>query len=300
MPKINFLPFLLILCCFSGHAQQNSLLYAKVDSISKAAKGKVCVSVLNIETKDSLNYYGDEHCAMQSAFKFPIALAVLDKIDKGEFSLQHKIHVTPKDMIKDTWSPMRDSFPNGNVNITFEDLLKYMVSHSDNIACDILIHHLGKPKKIERYLHKIGIEDIAIKYNEFNMQKKWKNQYENWSTTNAMNQLLLKVYEGKILSKTSTDFIYKTLIETSTGKNRIVKLLPQETIVAHKTGSSSTNKEGVTAATNDVGIITLPNGQHVILSIFVSDARAEYEIIESTIAKIAKVVYDEYNNTTKL
>ncbi len=295
MPKILIIYLIAFIFSANAKAQQNAMLFSKIDSIAKLAKGKVCVSALNIETKDSIDYYGDEHCAMQSVFKFPIALAILDKIDKGEFSLQHKIYVKKEDYNGYLWSPMRDSFPNGNMNFTFETLIKYMVSQSDNSACDILLHHLGKPQKVEKFLHKIGIKDVAIKYNEANMQKKWKNQYKNWSTTNAMNQLLLKLYTGKIFSKTNTDFIYNVLTETSTGINRIVKLLPQGTIVAHKTGSSDTNKEGITAATNDVGIITLPNGQHLILSIFISDAKADYDTIENTIAEIAKTIFDDYN-----
>lgn len=276
-------------------AQQHESLYTQIDSIAKNANGKVSVSVLNIETNNSLNYYGDEQSVMQSVFKFPIALAILNKIDKGEFSLQHKIHVRPQDLLKDTWSPMRDSFPEGNVNLTFETLIRFMVAQSDNNACDILIHHLGKPKKVEKYMHKIGIEDIAIKYNEAGMHKKWENQYKNWSTTNAMNQLLLNFYSGKILSKNNTDFLYNVMVETKTGLNRIVKLLPNGTVVAHKTGTSSTNKAGITAATNDVGIITLPNGQHVVLSIYICDAKANFDTIESVIAEIAKAVFDHYN-----
>lgn len=295
MPKILVIYFIGLVFIFNAKAQQSNILLSKIDSIAKKANGKVCVSALNIETKDSIDYYGDEHCPMQSVFKFQIALAILDRIDKGEFSLQHKIHVKKEDYTANLWSPMRDSFPNGNVNLPFETLIKFMVSQSDNSACDILIHHLGKPKKVEKYIHKLGIEDIAIKYNEYKMQKKWQRQYENWSTTNAMNQLLLKFYTGKILSKTNTDFLYQVLTETTTGKNRIVNLLPPGTIVAHKTGSSGTNKKGITAATNDAGIITLPNGQHLVLTIFISDANADYDKIESTIAEIAKVIFDNYN-----
>ncbi len=273
---------------------QQNILLDQIKSIAKDAQGKVSVSVLTIEDRDSLSYYGDEHCVMQSVFKFPVALAILDRIDNNEFSLLHKIHITPKDMIKYTWSPMRDSFPNGNINITFEDLLKYMVSQSDNIACDILLNHLGKPKLVERYIRKFAIEDFAMKYSEAGMHKKWENQFHNWCSPNAMVQLLDKFYQGKILSKTNTDFLYQTMIETNTGKNRIVKLLPKEIIVAHKTGSSDA-KNGVTAAINDVGIITLPNGKHIALAVFVTDATAEYEVLEEVIARIAKVVFDEFN-----
>lgn len=272
---------------------QEEVLLTQIKEIAKEAKGKVSVAVLGIEDRKSVSYYGDEPCVMQSVFKFPIALAILDRIDKGEFSLQHKIHITPKEMIKDTWSPMRDSFPDGNVNVTFENLLRYMVSQSDNIACDVLLHHLGKPKVVEKYIRKLGIEDFAMKYNEAGMHKKWENQYKNTCSPNAMVQLLDKFYQHKILSDTNSLFLYKLMIETKTGLNRIVKQLPPETIVAHKTGTSDA-KDGMTAAINDVGIITLPNGKHIALAVFVNDAYADQQILEEVIAKIAKATFNAF------
>ena len=57
--------------------------------------------------------------------------------------------------------------------------------------------------------------------------------------------------------------------------------------VAHKTGTSYTNQEGITAATNDVGIITLPDGSHLIISVFIKDAHADEATREAVIARIA-------------
>ena len=273
---------------------QQDVLTNTIQTIAQDAKGKVSVAAFCIEDSTSISYYGDELCVMQSSFKFPIAIAILDRVDKGEFSLLHKIHITPKEMTKDTWSPLRDSLPDGNVNITFETLLKFMVSHSDNVACDVLLHHLGKPKVVEKFIQKNGIEDFYIKYNEKKMQQKWERQYKNVCSPNAMIQLLTKLYRHQILSPESSSFLYQIMKETSTGKNRIVKLLPEQTIVAHKTGSSGT-KEGLNAGVIDVGIITLPNGKHVALAVFVNDAYAEYDVLENVIARIAKEVYDHFN-----
>ncbi|MEG1615469.1 MAG: serine hydrolase [Bacteroidales bacterium] len=44
----------------------------------------------------------------------------------------------------------------------------------------------------------------------------------------------------------------------STGS--IKQKLPQNAVIAHKTGSSGKNEHGITAATNDVGIMIAPNG----------------------------------------
>lgn len=289
-----FRKIILIFCFVPTIAlANNDTLISQLKTIAQDAKGKVSVSALVIEDSLAVSYYGDEPCVMQSVFKFPISIVILNKIDNGEFSLLHKIHITPKEMIKNTWSPMRDSFPNGNVNITFQDLIQYAVGQSDNIACDVLLDFLGKPKVVQKYFQKLGIDDFKIKYSEQGMHKNWKNQYKNTCSPNAMISILKNFYQQKYLSEKSTNFLYSIMEKTPTGKNRIVKLLPNGTQVAHKTGTSDM-KNGMTAATNDVGIITLPNGKHLALAIFVNDAFADNNTIELVIARIAKTIYDEY------
>lgn len=81
--------------------------------------------------------------------------------------------------------------------------------------------------------------------------------------------------------------------EITTALKRIKGLLPNGTVVAHKTGTSST-VNGVTAATNDVGLVTLPNGQHLAIAVFVSDSQATDVIREEVIAKVARAAWDEW------
>ena len=292
MPK-KYLFLLFSILPYVTFAQTDTLLN-EINILAKEAKGKVCVYAHLIEDSVELNYYGDELCVMQSVFKIPIALHILDKIDKGEFSLLHKIHIPSKKMIKETWSPMRDSFPDGNVNMTFDKLLSYMVSQSDNIACDVLINHIGKPVAVQKYIRKSGFEDFEMKYNEAAMHKKWKNQYSNVCSAKMMTQLLTKFYKGQLLSKTNTDYLYQLMTASTSGANRIKKYLPEDIIVANKTGTSATNSNGMTAAVNDVGIIHLPNGKHLVLSVFICDAYADYNSLEDTIAKISKLIYDVF------
>lgn len=84
------------------------------------------------------------------------------------------------------------------------------------------------------------------------------------------------------------------MTETRTGLKRIKGLLPERTVVAHKTGTSST-VNGVTAATNDVGLVTLPSGQHLAIAVFVSDSQATDVIREEVIAKVARAAWDEWS-----
>ena len=67
--------------------------------------------------------------------------------------------------------------------------------------------------------------------------------------------------------------------------------MPKEIVVAHKTGTSFTTNEGVTPVINDVGIITLPNGKHIALAIFVSESKENRATNEKIIADIAELIY---------
>jgi beta-lactamase class A len=70
--------------------------------------------------------------------------------------------------------------------------------------------------------------------------------------------------------------------------------LPDGTVIAHKTGTSRT-VDGVTAATNDVGLVTLPNGRHLEIAVFVSDSQADDATREQVIAKIARAAWDRWS-----
>lgn len=106
--------------------------------------------------------------------------------------------------------------------------------------------------------------------------------------------MLRAVYEKRGLSEQSNALILKLLTETTTKPNRLKGLLPKNAIVAHKTGSSG-SRNGIAAATNDIGIITLPNGKHIAIAVFVSDSSADEAAREKVIAEIAKAAWDKWN-----
>jgi beta-lactamase class A len=299
--QFTFLLFLLVTSC-KTQADKTDLLRKKIEQILSDKKAVVGVSIIANHGKDTLSLHGDRRFPMQSVFKFHIALAVLSEIDKGKFSLDDKIEIGKDELLpEDFWSPLRDENPNGGI-FTIERLIQYSVSHSDNTACDVLIRLIGTPKTVEEYIKKSGINAIQITFNEEEMQAKWENMFQNWTTPRAASETLKLFYENKhnLLSKSSYDFFWKTNQETTTGKNRIKGLLPEETVVAHKTGWSGTNKEtGITAAVNNVGIVFLPNGDYFIISVFVSESKENFDTNEKIIADIAKATYDFYTETEK-
>lgn len=296
----TFLLFFLISCKTPN--SKTDLLRKKIEQIVSEKNAVVGVSIMGNNGKDTLSLYGDKRFPMQSVFKFHIALAVLSEVDKGTLSLDQIVEIDKDELLpEDLWSPLRDENPNGG-SFTIERLIQYTVSHSDNTACDVLIRLIGTPKTVEEYIKKSGIEDIQITFNEEGLQAKWENMFQNWTTPNAASETLKIFFENKnnLLSKSSYDFFWKTNKETTTGKGRIRGQLPKETIVAHKTGWSGTNKKtGITAAVNNIGIVFLPDGKYFIISVFVTDSQENFKTNEKIIADITKATYDFYTIQTK-
>jgi beta-lactamase class A len=270
------------------HAQD--ALREQINQIAKPANGIVGVSVLGLEDRDTLNYNGNVRMVMQSVMKFPIAIAVLHQVDLGKLKLDQTIHFGKRDLGQSP-GPLHNKYPDGKGDISISELLSYMVSLSDNDACDILLKKLGGTKPVMDYLHELNIKGIAVNASESEMAASWEVQFTNWCKPVDVVNLLDIFYQGKTLSAASKDLLYKIMTETSTGPHRIRGLLPANTIIANKTGSSGTSG-GVTPATNDAGIITLPNGKHLAIAIFVCNSTATEDVREQVIAKIAKAVWD--------
>ena len=284
------LSFILII---STQSQIDSLKH-KIEQIIVTKDAVVGVSIFGIENKDSLSINGNERFPMQSVFKFHIALAVLDQVDRGKLNLNQEIFISKKELLPNTWSPIRDKYPNGNIKLTLAEIIKYTVAISDNNGCDILLKLIGGPEEVEKYIYGLGIKNISITYNEEEMHKDWDAQFSNWTTPAAATELLVAFYTKNILSKSSFNFLLKTMIETSTGKNRIKGQLPEGTTVAHKTGSSGKNEEGITGASNDIGVVALPNGNHFAISVFITNSKEREEINEKIIADISKLAWDYF------
>ncbi|MEO0338291.1 MAG: class A beta-lactamase [Bacteroidota bacterium] len=283
-----FILSLFVNCPIWGQVElQNSF-----QQIADSLNGKLGISALHIEKGEIVSLNGEGRFPMQSVYKFPIAMVMLRQIDLGKFSLEDSIQVDPSEYIPQAGhSPLRDVYPQG-IKLPLKEILEYNVSKSDGTACDVLLRLLGGTKQVQKHIHDLGVKDIAIATTEMVQVANDTIQYQNWSTPEAMNQLFEIFQKGHYLSEDSYQLLRNFMLVSNKWFDRRIKgLLPSETVVAHKTGSSRTY-DGLTRATNDAGIITLPDGNHIAISVFVMDAYDNRARIEMTIAKVAKAAYD--------
>lgn len=277
----------------AGTAQPD-LLREKIREATKLPRGSVGVSLVHIEKGDTLSQLGRTHFPMQSVFKFPQAVYVMKQVEEGMLALDQKIYIKKEELDFNTWSPMAKANPEGNMEVTLDRLLTYSVAESDNNACDIIFKLIGGPLVVSNFIHTHGIRDMQIVATEKNMKEDWEVQFKNWATPIALTKLLRDFYQDKIVSEKSRIYLMGIMTQTTTGPNRIKGKLPLKTEVAHKTGTSGTNDGGISAATNDVGIITLPDGQHLALAVFITNSNSKVQTRERIIAEVARAAWNYY------
>lgn len=267
----------------------------QIEQIASVAKGRVGVAAIVLETAESVSLNSSKHFPMQSVYKLPIGMTVLKKVDTGKIKLDRKVRIEKSDFVRiGQRSPIRDKYPNG-AELSVSELLRLTISESDGTASDVLMNLVGGAEAVMNYLSDLGINEIIVANTEKEFGQDQTLQYKNWASPEGAVALLRALHERRGLSEQSQVLLLKFMTESPTGPKRLKGLLPKGTIVAHKTGTSGT-VEGVTAATNDIGIITLPNGRHLAVAVFVAESPADEKTREEVIAKIAKAVWDEWSS----
>lgn len=285
----GFLAAVLVLSSCNSIQTENELK-TNLEVLISTTEADIGISIIEPKTNNIIAINGDKFYPMLSTFKFPIALAVLNKIEKGELSFQQEIFIANEELLENTWSPFKNKFPDGNIAISIEEALTWMIVYSDNNITDILIKLVGGEEYIENF---IGNKSIIIKNNEVAMHQNWDSQFVNKATPNAYSKLLKEFSEGKIINKSNTEWLYQAMVKSNTGTNRLKGKLPN-TIIAQRAGTSFTNEEGITGAINNVGIFELPKNQKIYISVFIHNTSEKFEKGEEIIADIAKTAFDYY------
>lgn len=275
-------------------APSDPKLQTEIEQIAAAAKGHVGVAALVLETGETASLNSHDHFPMQSVYKLPIGMAVMKLVDAGTVKLDQKVPFTKTDFVRaGQYSPIRDQNPNG-AEMTVSELLGWMIMESDGTASDVLMKLAGGAGAVQADLNELKVSDWMVLNTEKEIGKDWETQYRNWATPAAAVELLRALQERRGLSESSQTFLLKLMADSTRGPKRLKGLLPPGTVVAHKTGTSGAQK-GLTAATNDIGVITLPNGHHLAIAVFVSDSPVDEATRELVIAKVAKAAWDKWS-----
>lgn len=301
MKKILIRSFILLLCLVPVLlCAQNTSLQAQLKQAINGKKAEIGIAVI-IDGKDTITVNNHIRYPLMSVFKFHQALALADYMQRNKQPLETQLPIAKSDLKPDTYSPLRDKYPEGGIDMSIADLLKYTLQLSDNNACDILFGYQGGTKAVDTYIHSLGVTDCAIVANEAEMHQDLNLCYQNWSTPLAAAKLL-EIFRNKPLFPNAyKNFIYQTMVECNTGKDRLPApfLNKKGVIIGHKTGTGDRNAKGQQIGCNDIGFILLPNGHSYSIAVFVKDSEESSPDNSKIIAEISRITYEYVARCTR-
>ncbi len=296
-------------------------LAREVERLSTGSGGVVGVSVHHLETGRRLSLHGGERFPMASSYKVPIAVELLRRVDAGELSLDRRVTVKPSDLHPGSGT-LGELFNKPGVSLSLRNLLELMLLISDNSATDLVLAQAGGGSAVTARMKALGLDGIEVSRPTVNLISDWvglKNlpPVSEWqpgiwgplfeavpeaearaaaqafdqdprdtATPDAMTELLGKIHHKSLHKPETAELLLDIMRRCQTGEHRLKGLLPDGSIVAHKTGT-------IGGTTNDVGILTLPGGAgHVAISVFVKSSSKPVPDRERVIAQITRAVHD--------
>ncbi len=272
-------------------AAQTADLASRINEVIKGKKAQVGVAVI-LNGKDTVLVNNESRYPMMSVFKFHQALAVADFLQRNGQPLDAEVFIKKEELKPDTYSPLRDKYPEGEISLSVGELLKYTLQQSDNNACDILFARSGGPEATERYVRSLGAVNFSIVATEDAMHQDLSLCYQNWSTPLEAAGLFQKLFTRNLFEEPYQEFLKRTLVECETGKDRLVKPLQGTgAVTGHKTGTGDRNAKGQIIGLNDVGFVRLFDGRYYAIAVFIKDSEETPPATAQIIADISEAVY---------
>ncbi len=281
------------------------------------AKGAVGVAAWRMDNRGPrLLHNADQPFPMASTFKIAVACRALEQVDASHYGLGDLVEIG--DDMRVSSSVIAERFLHPGIQLSVHNLIQVMLDESDNTATDVLYEKVGGGESITAMLRRWGIDGQRVDRDTRGLIRDFyemeagpfmpallkarersdhaaritspgphfEDDIRDTSSPAAMNMLLEAALKGDFLSPSCRTVLRDVMTLCRTADNRIRGLLPQETIVADKTGT-------IGGVVNDVGLISLPDGKgDIVLSIFIKKGEAEVSVRERTIAEISRTVFD--------
>ena len=282
-----FIILFAILVPQSTFSQNTNANLQQVKNLIKVFPGNVGVCMIS-DAADTICINENQRFPLLSVMKLHQALAISHFCNQSKISFAKHVRVKSKDLMKNTWSPMRERNPLGG-KYTVAELIKFSLEESDNNACNILSDKVLGMDATNKLIHDIGFADCQILSDERSMMKDVNVCYDNWSTPLETVRLLEWLYERRDTHK----LIWSSMSECKTGGNRISRYLNNVSIV-HKTGTGPVLPNGKILAVNDIAFILFPDNRHYSLAIFITDSDCDVSECEQLIAEISRLCFNLY------
>ena len=305
------------ICCLGACSNERSsdrnstdykqqILQQLIDVINEVP-GTVGVAV--ISDSDTILINNGVRFPMMSVFKLHQALAVCNRLEACDQSLDTILNIKSGELDTHTWSPELKRYIGKEFSISVADLIRYAVVSSDNNASNLLFRHIISPEATDGYIRSVANDTtFRIMYSEDDMSVDHSRAYANFTSPLSAALLIRKVFQtasddksapsAEETLKISSDklrAVREALLTVTTGHDRLgAPLHDKDGIVfGHKTGSGYRNRNDELAAFNDVGYIQLPSGKNYAIAVLIRDFHGSEAEAAEIIASISSIVFEK-------
>lgn len=170
-----------------------------------------------------------------SDIKLFILATVYQQVQAGKFNLAATYTLKDSDKVGGTGSLQGMA---AGTTLTNQELLKYMMTVSDNTATNVVIRELGGFDAVNREIKRLGATQTVLQRKMMD-QKSLAAGKDNMTSARDLGQLLVKLWQHQLISKPADTAMLK-LMAANTNHNKLPKLIPSDRQVYNKTGEFDT------------------------------------------------------------
>lgn len=246
--------------------------------------GRLGISVINTADNSHIQYRAEERFPMCSTFKVMVVSAILKRNMTEDNLLQQRITYRKKDLV--TYSPLTEKHL--NEGMTVSSLCEAALQYSDNTAANLLMKIVGGPAGVTEFARSIGDETFRVDRWETELNSAIPGDLRDTSTPDAMAKSLQQIVLGDVLAKPQREQLQIWLKGNKTGGASIKAGVPEEWIVADKTGS------GNYGTTNDIAVLwPSESEQPIVMAVYFTHHIKNAPGRKDVIASAAHIITNE-------
>jgi beta-lactamase class A len=254
--------------------------------LERSLGGRMGMFALDTGTGKTVGHREDEHFAMCSTFKWVLAAAVLQRVDKGELTLGDPVAYGRTDLQE--YSPVTMEHVDEG-SMTLEALAQAAVTVSDNTAANLLIGKVGGPGGITQFARTQGDAVTRLDRDEPSLNENLEGDERDTTSPKAMVGLARAVLVGSALSSASRERLLSWMRASKMGQRRLRAGLPEGWVGADKTGT------GANGSNNDVLLATYDGRAPILIASYMSGSRTPGLTLEAGHASIARLVLSSFS-----
>ena len=255
-------------------------------ALDRASRGRLGVAILDTATGARFGHRADERFLLCSTFKLLASAFVLQRVDRGEESLERHIAYDASALV--SWSPVTEK--HAGEGMTLGALCEAAITFSDNAAANLILESYGGPAALTAFVRTLGDAVTRLDRTEPTLNGHDRaGDIRDTTSPHAMLHSVRRLALGDALSPASRTQLQRWLLANTTGTNRLKAGLPDGWKIGDKTGSMG--RPDGSGTVNDVAIVWPPGERAPLLvAAYLMHSAAPTAARDATLASVARLL----------